>query len=472
MAAMSDDWVVRTPEPLDLPVLVDAMASAVPDAAVRTDATESWVVVVDRQDVPRLWISPGRTESGRDHVLSEVCAPGGDGLPPFATSTGMTRAAAEALAEASGGHAERLSASTEAPDDRSAAPDPAPQHHDREPVDSPMDLVTSRLALLTQTRPRVTLTSWLLLASRWSAQHARRLVVVTPAASTLSHAVTALLRDQDALWVVDAQEVVYDGFTGRELTFDGEDFLETDDPSPVPAYAAAAEDDWRLLVVAETMHPYDESTTVGQFARAVYAAAGLTSPVASGVLEPPEAAFESSALTAYAQEASPNPSRFTLRGESSDGVLQTRPQPPGLVERVEIVADTQDEPRPYGTADDFAASVLGAGAQTATLGYARFAPDRGTPARFLGPVVPAVAVFARSRFPTLTDAEARRLGGPSARLLSTPIPALVVEYDLAPSDGNDGESAPQENAILGHARLVSELEKHDEHVLLARRHQA
>lgn len=105
----------------------------------------------------------------------------------------------------------------------------------------------------------------------------------------------------------------------------------------------------------------------------------------------------------------------------------------------------------------------GAGGTTLTVGRRRTPSPRGRPkgvvSRLTGPTLPAALRLSRARFPSLGEDEARRLGGPGARLDEE---ALRVTWSLSPSlDGRQqsGESNPA-------VRLVSLLDgvrHHDSH---------
>ncbi|MDF8263014.1 DUF6177 family protein [Luteipulveratus flavus] len=467
---MSEDWIVRSPTAVDISHLVTALNDKVPHLALRGDTGGEWAVVVDAADRPRLWVSGSRAALDGDETsfLTEVCAPGDGPIPPYGTPHLLVRDVVRAMASAAGGRAERLSAAT-VPDAARATvdvPEAVMQQRDSESLDCPADALYEKVGVVVQTRKELTLSPWLVLQQQWADRHGRQLAVITPAAATISPAVASSLRAGGTRWIVDTGASIYDGVTGAELSWDGERFAPTGRSDD--AFVPVEEDGWVAVIEAETFHPYDETTRIGDFARTVYAAAGLDGPAAAGVLEPPETVFDPTVLTAYAQHASPESSRFVLASPSADGVLEVVPQPPGVVERVEIVADAPDGPMGTDAQGEFVDAVLAGGAQVATVGYRRGRADRRVASRFVGPTIPVVATFARSRFDSLTDAEAATIGGEHGRLVDRPVPALVVQHDVSAaaveemrSDDADDHPVARMDAIL------RALVEHDSHLRAA-----
>ncbi|MDF8265483.1 DUF6177 family protein [Luteipulveratus flavus] len=445
---MSEDWAVRTSRPIALEQLHAALLPAIGGLRARMDATGQWVVVVDVDDRPRLWVSgPHGTADGRGSQL-ELCAAGHDGVPGYGSPVELVRRAATGIADRVGGTAERLSTASE-PEDidadgtlRRVLPD-----------DCPGDALTDAVTVVVQSRPTVALTPWLMHQQQWCARSGRRLVVVTGTDSCLTPALSSMLRSTGGQWVVDTGNGLYDGHLGLTVTWDERDFTAGEDLRP--EFTPRPEDTWAPLAHAETVHPYSDGLRIGNLTTGLYAAAGLSAPRAVGVVEPAETPYDPALLTEIAQHASPGPSRFVLAGMGTDGWLDVLPQPPGVVEQVEVTLDPRAEAFASAALAAFADQVLEAGAEIAVLGYRRSTGGRQVPSRQTGPTVPAVAVFARRRFPTLNDAGALRLAGRPGRLVETPVPALVVEYAATP--GRPGSEDAGESLL----RLIDGLSLHD-----------
>ncbi len=138
-------------------------------------------------------------------------------------------------------------------------------------------------------------------------------------------------------------------------------------------------------------------------------------------------------------------------------VLQ--PQPVGVVERLTVSAKPGDGPVGGDVVERFLGRAGAAGAEVALLGYHRASPDGYVPSRLTGPTLPAALRLSRARFPSLGEDEARRLGGPGARLDEE---ALRVTWSLSPSlDGQQqsGESNPAVQLVS----LLDGVRHHDSH---------
>lgn len=77
-----------------------------------------------------------------------------------------------------------------------------------------------------QSRPVVSLSSWMAEAARLCAETGKGLEVVTPTHSRLTLPLRPALTGQDCRWVVtDLAGCYYDGFSGARLAWDGGAFL-------------------------------------------------------------------------------------------------------------------------------------------------------------------------------------------------------------------------------------------------------
>lgn len=453
---MSEDWVVRTPRPVGLKDLVRATPAALSHLAVRGDSSKNWVVLVDARDRSVVWVSTGRDCDGEVHT--EVSTTMGTNVPPYRTTEAMARDVAQGLAAHCGGRAERLSGATAPGDAMDAVIQPDEADGPSEGDDCPVDVVTEKVAVLVQTRPHVTLTSWVRAGVTWALKQRKRFVLLAPAACVLSPSLTDLLRDAGALWVVDAGTCRYDGFSGRAAAWDGVEFVLDDSPEPVDAFRPSKHDTWRVTVNADTTHPYHADTSIGMLAKSVCEVVGVEPPEALDVVEPLGYAFDPETVTTAAQESSPDPVRFTLAGAAVDGVLRLVPQPVGLVESVHVVADGQPTKAPDRW-DGVAEAALAAGIQTLAVQFTR-GVGRFTSARLNGPTVPVLVVVDRARYATLSDEEVLALGGPRARLINSPRPALVVPFDTI--FATDGEPTLEPAALGRYLNLWAVVADHDE----------
>ena len=468
---MSEDWILRSSRPVEVTDLVNALNEVVPHLALRGDAGGEWAVVVDDADRPRLWVSASRPVHADQDVtyLTEVCAPGDEPVPPYGSPHGLVRDTVQVMATSLEGNAERMSAAT-VPDsarERVAVPERVEQHRDSTSLDCPADALYDEVSVVVQTRKELALSPWLVLQRQWADRHQRRLAVITPAATTVTPAVAALFQATDTLWVVDSGVSVFDGVTGSELSWDGARF--TDSGKADPAFAPVEEDGWVAVIEAETFHPYDEATRIGDFTRSVFEAAGLERPSGTGILEPPEMEFDPGALTAYAQHASPERSRFVVASSAADAIVEVVPQPPGIVERVEVIADAPEGPLSTEQQSVFVDAVLAAGAQVATIGYRRGRSDRRVAPRYVGPTIPVAAAFARSRFDSLTDAEAVAIGGDQGRLVQQPVPALVVQFDVSDDGVSElrAQGGAYDHPVARMDVIARSLVEHDSHLKAA-----
>ncbi|MCH1865815.1 DUF6177 family protein [Nocardioides sp. CFH 31398] len=493
---MSEDWLVRGRRPLELTDIIAGVERVAPEITLRADAGGRAVVLTDDDDRPVAWVCQSRevrlplgtdralpdgARAGDRAVWTEVVGPSDRTAPPFRSAPALLGAVARSLAEVTEGTADRWSSGALPPDGtggaadagldrtaaaaRTAARGPRPDPAGREERDVPVDVVTDQLAILVQSRPVLSVTPWIALAQEWAAQRDLLLVVLTPTTTAVTPQLQQHLDATGAVWIVDGPHGMYLGSTGQRLSWsaDGFDVLPEVDPASDPV----AEDRWTLVLQAETTHPFAASTVVGEFTRAVCAAAGHAPPTRMGLFEPPESDFDPATLTAYAKKVSPGPARLLLEGPTLDGAVELVPQPIGVVERVTLLADVETSAGPMDdeAVRSFVRGVLAAGGQVALAGYRRTTGARLVPARVTGPTFPRVVTLARSRFPTLGDEEALRLGGSTARLVADPVAALVVPIDLRPD-----EPVPlEDNPAVWWARFVEAVGHHDGHRHAARR---
>ncbi len=97
------------------------------------------------------------------------------------------------------------------------------------------------------------------------------------------------------------------------------------------------------------------------------------------------------------------------------------PQPIGVVEKLTLSATASQALVDDGLVERFLDRARDAGAESALLGYRRGSAAGHVPSRLTGPTVPAALHLSRARFPTLGDAEARRVGGPGVVVDPAPL---------------------------------------------------
>ncbi|MET1004735.1 MAG: DUF6177 family protein [Propionibacteriaceae bacterium] len=482
---MSEDWLVRGNRPLELPEIVRAAGDVVPELSLRADRTGHSVVIV-HEDEPVVWIgqsrevadpwapwvtepaSAGRAGQSADRAgqwWTEITGPTDRPVPGHEPPQLLVQAMARALATTTDGTAVRLSAASVPEAHAGSATTTSGGSTGRQPSasalpDPPGDMVNQALAVLVQSRPVVALTPWLVNNHVWASTHQRQFVLLTPAATELTLAAWSYLQNTDAAWVVDTGDSMFHGLIGLQVSWTGAGFELTDQVDV--AFTPVVEDQWRVLVEAETTHSYEESATIGTFSRDLLASIDLAAPVRQGLMEPPESSFDVGELTTYARTLSPNPSRFVLQGPGWEAVCEAVPQPIGVVERLTLSATAGEELLDDAILDRFLHRARESGADSALVGYRRGSAAGQVPSRLTGPTVPAALHLSRARFPTLRDAEARRLAGPAVRLDDR---AIQLTWSLAAdeAEGSDAGEVPEQNPAVDLARLLDAVQHHDSH---------
>lgn len=425
---MSQDWTVRSPQPLGLDQVVTGLAAAGGHLGMRTNPAGDWVVVVDEHDEPRLWLSPSRRVAS-DSFVTDVCAPGEASIAPWSTPHGLASAVAAALARAAGESAQavRESAST-VPDDPGNRPipdGPTERRSDRE--DCPLDRITAEAGVLIQSRPELGLTPWLVNAGRWAVEHDLTLVVLTPAATNLSPAAAQFLTDTRSGWVVDDRGRHRDGLSGIEVRWDGVNFRPGDQIQDRVRASSPV-----LVIQAETTHAYTASARIGDFTRAVLDAFGA-GPMKAGPYEPAGRAFEPDWVTDLVKGNSPGPTRLALSSDSGRGVLGVTPQPIGLVEHASLVVTRDEEAPDVSALRAMAESLLAQGAQIVTVAAETRADSLGHSGSGVPERTLLMAAMARARFGTLGEARLHDLIGGVGEIIHDPVPAVL----LMPDGGED-----------------------------------
>jgi hypothetical protein len=316
-------------------------------------------------------------------------------------------------------------------------------------------MVNGSLAVLVQSRPVVALTPWLVNNHVWAQAHDRQFVLLTPAATELTLAAWSYLQNTDAAWVVDAGDSMFHGLVGAEVDWSGEGFELV--RRVHPGFTPVDTDRWQVLLEVETTHAYGDAATIGAFSRDLIASLDLAAPARQGLMEPPESAFDLDELTTYARTLSPRPSRFVLQGPGWEAVCEAVPQPIGVVERLTLSAAADDLLTDEQTRR-FLDRARDVGAESALVGYRRTSSTGHVPSRLTGPTVPVALHLSRHRFPTLTTAEAQRIGGAVAEVDDD---VLRLAWTITADE--PAPEAEQHNPAVHLLEVLDALQHHDSH---------
>ncbi|MGL4172680.1 MAG: DUF6177 family protein [Actinomycetota bacterium] len=465
---MSEDWLVTGTTPLGLTEMVAAVGRLIPELSLRGDHSGQSVVIV-HQDRPVVWISPSRevkdprapwvpgNPSLQPGWWSEVTGPTHLPVPGYDNPRTLIRDVAQAFGAVLGGQAVRLSTTKISPHSHSESAREIPSV--TTDVDTPCDFVTNTLAVLMQSRAQVALTPWLIHNHTWATTHERQFVLLTPATTELTMSAWHYLHNTDnTAWIVDAGDAMYHGLSGLEVTWENDEFVLHQQLHP--RFAPNPEDPWVLWAQAETTHAYRDSLSVGSFSREILSAICPTSPIRQGLLEPPESLFDITQLTEYARSASPDPTRFVMNGEGWEAVIETVPQPIGVVERVTACVHPVRAVADHDLAARFTERAAVTRAESALIGHRRVSPGGFMPSRMTGPTIPAAVYLARSRYPTLNETEARQLGESG---YACDRHGHTFTWDLnAASDADDSSPRPT-NPARALMALMSNIQHHDSH---------
>lgn len=432
--------MVVSDRPLDLVDLAGAAAAVTPVLPLRTDSSERFLLLVDDDGLPLVWIAPSRPvqdpPAARARLLSTHAGGAAPGGTSAATSTEwwtevvvpMPRGRVdplrgdvlqrwfEELARRCG--ATVVSLSTPVPGSGGWPLDPPPLGAD----DDPSDLSTGSSALLLQSRAVVGLSPWLMGCLLWARDHARECVLVTSPAVRVTPAVEGLVARGALRWVCDDGRQAHDCRTGRTVTWDGERFREGDAvAAPVPPADLA----WQVVVEVEAFHPYRDDLVLGGLVESAVRALDLPLPRAQGLLEPPEGPWDPGILTRFARTESPVAASTIVSGEGYDATLTVRPEPVGVTEQVEL--HLVGGPRPH-TAEELVrigSRLLAGGCQRVVLGHRLGTASRLGTTTPAGPLLPGLVAVRAERVPGLED-EVVRAVAPAAVQVGGEAPGWVV----------------------------------------------
>ncbi|MGL4175584.1 MAG: DUF6177 family protein [Dermatophilaceae bacterium] len=453
---MTYDLVAATRDDVDPTTLLLALDEANPTGprlALRPDPHDRVLTVTDPAGRDLLWIGPTRavarpaTQARRlgleaitdaDTHWTDVCT-----RHPHYLS--LARAVADRLVAHAGGRVADLTGGAQPDNSLPLSPDVV----DPQP---PFDAVGNTECVLVQRRPVLALGAWLTHAMMAANTGRRTLVVITPPTTALTSAVDRLVHHGALRWVVDDGVSSFEPHRRTDVDWTGgrlvdhavpgdtsathrRGTLTTTPPDAVPALPPLTADrGWAVHCETEALHPYDKAPA-GRMANAVAFALGLADPLDAGLMEPAEAAWDPGLVTELARTASPVAARVVVGGEHLDGTLSVIPQPGGVLERLELLADAGASPRTEPDLRTLGERLLDAGVDLAIVGYRRAGSARlVSVVTATTPVVPALLVAHPRRFPGLTADQLDAAGtkaGDRPWVLTFPAPQGLSSQDSA-----------------------------------------
>ncbi|MGL5930909.1 MAG: DUF6177 family protein [Dermatophilaceae bacterium] len=443
---MTYDLVAATRDDVDPTTLLLALDEANPTGprlALRPDPHDRVLTVADPAGRDVLWIGPTRPVArpaaqarrlgleaitDADTHWTDVCT-------RHLQYLSLARAVADRLVAHAGGRVADLTGGAQPDNALPLSPDVV----DPQP---PFDAVGNIECVLVQRRPVVALGPWLTHAMLTANADGRTLVVITPPTTAFTPAVDRLVHHGALRWVVDDGTSSVEPHRQARVDWDGTRFVDLAAPDAaapasktVSPFAEPADGGLALQCETETLHPYDDPPA-GRMASAVAFALGLPDPLDAGLMEPAEALWNPGLVAGLARRQSPAAARVIVAGDRLDGTISVLPQPGGVLERLEMIADAGDTPRTDDGLRTLGERLLDAGVQLAIVGYRRASPTRLITAPTAGRlVVPALLVAHPTRFPGLT---AEQLAGAATDLdtrrpwvLTFPAPAHLSSDESA-----------------------------------------
>ncbi|MGG5259261.1 DUF6177 family protein [Phycicoccus avicenniae] len=420
---MSFDLVVATRrdiDPTDLLLAVDEVAPEGLSPTIDADRGRRVVAVRDGDGRELVWVGPTRSVqrpvaqarrlglgvlTDDESSWTELCVRERGDLP-------FARALAERLVGSAGGRVVDVTSADGVPadvPDRTDAvdlpevPGPAAGAGPASSPPAPFDAAGETECVLVQRRPVLGLGPWLTHALLTASEDGRRLVVVTPPATRLTPVLDRLVHHGALRWVVDDGDRAVEVHRRAPVRWDGDAMVDVvgeggDAEESLPIGVDAG---WALHCETETLLAYDDPA-VGRTAEALVAALGLPPLGEAGLMEPGEAPWSVETLTELARDRSPENTRLAVAGDGADGTLSVLPQPGGVLERVELLAEAGDAPRDAAALRSLGEALLDAGVQLGIVGYRSANASRLLGAGSNGAVLPALLVAHPARFPGLT----------------------------------------------------------------------
>lgn len=191
-----------------------------------------------------------------------------------------------------------------------------------------VSVATEDRAVLVQDRPVVPLSAWVIDALAEHGREGRRLQLLTPSTSTLTHAMRWLCAQPGATWAVQAPDRrYYDGFNGLPLLWDRETGFDRDpdvDPEEGPnrAFRASAAEPLgaQLRVTVHLDHPVTGGLELGETVELVSQHLAGADPAVWGVAEPMNEVWDRERMTALVRKRAPGATTLFLNGPGGDGV--------------------------------------------------------------------------------------------------------------------------------------------------------
>ncbi|MCY9786885.1 DUF6177 family protein [Nocardiopsis sp. EMB25] len=180
-------------------------------------------------------------------------------------------------------------------------------------TDHPAVAASTRTSfVVVQDRPLVPMSPWLVDAVATHGREGRRLQLVTPSTSRVTHALRSMLATPTARWVVRAPDGAhYDGFHGVPLVWDPESGFVVDstarvEDGPHEAFRGSGRDlAAQLLIDLHVEHPAEDGLVLGAATELLAEALGGAPPSLWGTSEPLPRAWDRAELTATCRRRAP-----------------------------------------------------------------------------------------------------------------------------------------------------------------------
>jgi len=321
---LSHDAVALLAGPPDRRALTKALVAAGPDLRVRFSADGAVVELLDSEG--RLFAAMQAAQRLALSAEAErLLADGiGDDLPaqPYWVEARGAELAGADTAGAVGRFVrnlvERLGGAVWEPEPRLARGDAFLDGTTDHPA---VTTRTDRAVVVVQDRPLVPLSPWIVDAVAVHGREGRRLQVVTPSTSRITHALRSVLVDPTARWVVQAPDGAYfDGFSGVPLVWDEQEAFVVDrsarvEDGPHEAYRApVGVPGSHLLVELRVEHPAGRALVLGSAAELLAERLGGSPPSLWGTSEPLPQAWDRAVVTRLCRERAPGQTMFAFTG--------------------------------------------------------------------------------------------------------------------------------------------------------------